>query len=113
LKPDGTRVLRTRRVKQGSPHISSSSTSGECRRSLLSCRALSTRACVAISLAVLALGGSCTTTVGRGLFCLGALSGGVLVLANAVPITPTPVIAMLYNASLGSPRGGLFANIKA
>ena len=91
--------------------MSSSSISGECRLDLFS-RALSTRACASIFLASSVRGGSRATVVGRGLFRLGALSGcGVLELANVVPMTPTPAMAIWYSASLGSPAGGLDASI--
>jgi hypothetical protein len=56
--------------------------------------------------------GSRATTVGRGLFRLGTLSGcGVLGLANVAPITLTPAMAIWYDASLGSPAGGFDASI--
>ena len=64
-----------------------------------------------MSLTPLALGGSCTAAVGFGLFCLAVPSGGVA--ANAAPMAPHPAMAMLYNASLGSPGGGLDAKMKA
>ena len=111
LNPEGTRVFRTLLVKHGSPHISSSSSSRECRCSLLFCRALSTRACVAVSLAPLVLSGPGAAAVGRGLFCLADPSGGEFI--NAVPMAPTPAMAILYSASLGSPGGGLDARMNA
>ena len=99
-------------MKHGMPHISSSFNSGDCRCSLLLCRALSTLACAAVSLAPLGPSGAvAVAAAGRGLFCLGVPSGGVD--TNAVPMAPTPAIAMLYNASLGSPGGGLDAKMKA
>ena len=64
-----------------------------------------------MSLAPLVPSGTAAAAAGRGLFCLAVPSGGVD--ANAVPMAPTPAIAMLYNASLGSPGGGLDARIKA
>ena len=99
-------------MKHGKPHISSSLSSGDCRCSLLLCRALSTVACAAVSLAPLGpSGAAAVAAAGRGLFCLAAPSGGVD--TNAVPIAPTPAIAILYSVSLGSPGGGLDARIKA
>ena len=64
-----------------------------------------------MSLAPLVLSGPGAVAVGRGLFCLADPSGGEF--TNAVPMAPTPAMAILYNASLGSPGGGLDGRMKA